>query len=401
MVAYTDYTTDTRVRREAEALVARGDTVEVISLRQNVDFKSVIINGVRVIPVPSNRYRGSSSLAYIVSYLYFFLCSTFILIHRHIREPYQIIQIHTMPDFMVFVAFVPKLLGAKVIIDIHDLMPELYQSKFDLTSSHWLIRFITWIEHCSVMFSNRAIAVHEPHLNALISHGLPQGKFITLLNLPDPRIFTLNTELKRKKSNDEFKLIYHGTLAKRHGLETAIYSLTELKRDIKSLSLKIIGEGDNVQYLQTLVHDLELDDCVEIIEGFIPIEQLIPVIVDADIGIVPIISDSFTKFMLPVKLLEYVSLGLPVICSRTETIETYFDDSMVQFFKPGDHCDLAVKIRMLYGDPGRREQLIINSKRFNNDFSWEKQKQTYFQLIDSLSYFKASKRSKSQIAKEI
>src|SRR6185369_6944593 len=133
------------------------------------------------------------------------------------KKRYDIIHVHTMPDFLVFTAFIPKMLGAKVILDVHDLMPELYICKFK-KPDNWKIRFITWVERRSIAFADRALAVHIPHQNALIGHGNPRSKFSVLMNVPDPRIFEQKMD-PAPRENNKFRLIYHGTVARRHGLE--------------------------------------------------------------------------------------------------------------------------------------------------------------------------------------
>jgi glycosyltransferase involved in cell wall biosynthesis len=381
MVAYTHYPTDSRVRREAEALAERGDTVDFICLGSENDKKSEIYNGVRLIKICLNRYRGSNPIMYMASYLQFFFAAAFKLTRLQLKNHYQLIQVHTMPDFMVFTALIPKLLGAKVLLDVHDLMPELYKSKFKFADSHPLIRFITLIERLSIAFADRALAVHKPHLEALCSHGNPSGKFGILLNLPDMKIFSKRFP-KPKKSN--FELVYHGTVSKRHGLEIAIRAVAVLKGKIPRLKLKIIGDGDDIPRLIKLVNELNLHEYVEISKGMLPLEELVPKIQEADVGIVPILFDDFTKYMLPVKLLEYVALKKPVICSRTETIKAYFDDSMVQYFSPGNIDELADRIYFLYKNAHRRAELSANADKFNKKYNWASQKKTYYQIIDKL-----------------
>jgi glycosyltransferase involved in cell wall biosynthesis len=382
MVAYTHYPSDSRVRREAEALVDRGDSVDVIVLRQKGEERVRILNGVRLIQLSVVRYHGSSAGMYLVNYFLFFISASISLITLHLKNNYQIIQVHTMPDFMVFVAMVPKFLGAKVILDVHDLMPELYQSKFGFGQTHWLIRLITWMELYSIGFADRAIAVHKPHLDALIRHGNPVGKFIILLNLPDPKIFA-NRARVSSRNDSSLKLIYHGTVAERHGLRVALRALTSLREEIKGLKFQIIGAGDDFPSLIDLAKELGLTDYVDF-KTFMPLEELIPIILDADVGIVPILYDDFTKYMLPTKLLEYVALGKPVICSRTATIEAYFDDSMVEYSTPGDVAELAEHIRVLYRNPDKRDRLRTNADKFNREYNWEQQKQLYYELIDAL-----------------
>ncbi len=390
MVAYTHYPTDSRVRREAEALVERGDTVDFICLGSENDRESELYNGVKLIKIYIKRYRGSNTLMYMASYLQFFLVASFKLIVLQLKDHYQLVQIHTMPDFMVFVAVVPKFLGAKVLLDVHDLMPELYQSKFGLAENHLLIRFITWIERISVWFADRALAVHKTHLEALCSHGNPFEKFTIVLNLPDMKIFSKGDGNNSGQKSD-FELIYHGTVSERHGLETALHAIATLHGKIPGLKLKIVGDGDGISRLIGLVNELNLHDYVDISKGMIPLDELVPRIHTADVGIVPILLDDFTKYMLPVKLLEYVALKKPVICSRTETIEAYFNNSMVQYFSPGNISELADSIYALYIDPGRRIELSTNADQFNRQYNWESQKQTYYLLIDDLIKNKVSK----------
>lgn len=382
MVAYTHYQFDSRVRREAEALVQRGDTVDFICLEDDNGENPEYHNGVRLIKISSKRYRGSDAKMYLTSYLYFFMIVTLKLAGLQLKNSYQIIQVHTMPDFMVFVAILPKLLGAKVVLDVHDLMPELYQSKFGFSETHFLIRFITWIERISIGFANRAIAVHKPHLDALCRHGNPAEKFTLLLNLPDMKIFGNGVD-DLPETKISFDLIYHGTVSSRHGLEFAIQAVLALREKIKGLKLSIIGEGDDISRLTHMVEELDVLDHVHIRKS-VPLDELVGQIKSADVGVIPLLYDDFTKYMLPVKLLEYVALEIPVICTRTETIETYFDNSMIQYFSSGNAAELADDILFLYQNPERRRELVANASKFNQAYNWEKQKQSYYQLIDAL-----------------
>jgi glycosyltransferase involved in cell wall biosynthesis len=382
MVAYTHFPTDSRVRREAEALIERGDTVDVICLGEKGELNPEYKNGVRMIKIFLPRYRGSNKGNYIISYLYFFWVALLKLIWLHLKYSYQVIQVHTMPDFLVFTTIIPKLLGAKILLDVHDLMPELYQTKFGSKGRGTLIHFITWVERCSIGFADRAMAVSKPHLNALISHGNPESKFITFLNLPDTKFSSYRIPAI-SRSDGRYKIIYHGAVSGRYELALVIQALATIKNKIEGLEFRIIGQGEELPQLSRLVNDLSMRDCV-IIQDWMLQEEFIPIILDSDVGIVPLKDDVFTKHALPVKLLEYVALGKPVICSRTEAIQAYFDDSMIQYFTPGSIAELAENIYHLYKNPEMREQLMRNADRFNRDYSWEKQKQLYFRTVDEL-----------------
>jgi glycosyltransferase involved in cell wall biosynthesis len=87
--------------------------------------------------------------------------------------------------------------------------------------------------------------------------------------------------------------------------------------------------------------------------------------------------------MLPVKLLEYVALGIPVIASDTRTIRSHFDEGMVCFATPGDPADLARKMIEMH-DPARRARVAAAAARFNAEHTWERERLRYLALVDSL-----------------
>jgi len=132
MVGYT-ISWDPRPRREAKALIARGDEVDFICLRRSGEKRHETIKGVNVNRLPIKKHQGSSILSHIFGYLSFFILAFFNLNILYFEKKYRIIHIHTLPDFLVFVALIPKLFGAKVILDMHDPMPELYAAKFGVS----------------------------------------------------------------------------------------------------------------------------------------------------------------------------------------------------------------------------------------------------------------------------
>jgi glycosyltransferase involved in cell wall biosynthesis len=380
MIAYTFYPRDPRVRREAEALASRGDSVDFICLREAGVASRRDYEGVHLYPLSAGRYQGDSPLAYMVKYASFFLQSFVLVSYLFFRKRYDLIQVHTMPDFLVFAALVPKLFGAKVILDVHDLMPELYMCKFESGPRHIIIRLLTWVERRSIGFAHQAIAVHAPHRDALVAHGNKKQKFAILLNVPDPRIFHRNGTVR---SDGKFRLIYHGTVARRHGLEVALKAVRVVKECIPDLEFVVIGCGDDLPRIKQQAGEMGLGGCVRFM-GTMPVEELPNQLRQADVGIVPILYDAFTRYMLPLKLLEYVGMGIPCIVSQTETIRAYFDDEMVCFTKPGDDGELANHILELYQQPEQRARLVAKASEFNTAFNWPQQKENYFRVVDSL-----------------
>src|SRR6267378_1886717 len=116
MPVYSFYENDNRVRRYAETLAARGDTVEVISLRRPNQSVEEVIQGVRVFRIQRRERNERGRMTYMFRLLLFFFRSALFLSLRQLRNPYQLIHVHSVPDFEVFAAILPKLMGCKVIL---------------------------------------------------------------------------------------------------------------------------------------------------------------------------------------------------------------------------------------------------------------------------------------------
>lgn len=249
MVAYTNYLTDARPRREAEALAERGDYVTIISLAENQRPQKENLNGVNINRVDFERYRGDNKFKYIYYYFKYFIVVSLFAIRFVIQRKIDVIYIHTMPDFMVFVAIIPKLFGVKVVLNIHDMMPEIYLSKFNVTENHVLIRLLKYQEQLSIKFADQVICVHQKHFEKLLERGAKKEKMSILLNLPDPKIFHLHEE-ENNSSSTTPRIVFHGTIAKRSGLEHALDAFKIVANEVQNLRFDIFGDGDFVNEIE-------------------------------------------------------------------------------------------------------------------------------------------------------
>src|SRR5579863_5717721 len=112
MVAYSFYETDNRVRRYAEALARRGDTVDALSIGKPGQAREEVIEGVRVLRLQTRVRNEGGPLSYLAKMLFFFLRTAWFLTANQFRSPYQLIHVHNLPDFEVFATIVPRLMGA-------------------------------------------------------------------------------------------------------------------------------------------------------------------------------------------------------------------------------------------------------------------------------------------------
>jgi glycosyltransferase involved in cell wall biosynthesis len=180
-------------------------------------------------------------------------------------------------------------------------------------------------------------------------------------------------------------IVYHGTLARRLGLDIAIQAVAKARNAVPRIELRIIGAGEERNALIQLRDRLGLHQAVTFSEGFVPVENVPSLIDDADIGIIPLRVSGGTDIMLPTKLLEYVTMGIPCIVPRTGTIARYFDDQMVQYFEAEDVDSLASAIIELHRDPRRRASIAeLATERFGNTYRWSEHKNVYTSLVHRL-----------------
>ncbi|MCP4369562.1 MAG: glycosyltransferase family 4 protein, partial [Deltaproteobacteria bacterium] len=191
------------------------------------------------------------------------------------------------------------------------------------------------------------------------------------LNVPDHKRFILKENSKDTKiALGNFKLVYHGTITKRLGVDLAIQAVAKLMCKIPGLEFHIYGIGDDVVEFKELSKSLKVDHAVFINRG-VPIESIVSILDGMDLGIIANRKNIATELMLPVKMLEYIALNIPVIAPRLKTIQYYFTDEMVNFFEPGIIDDMARAILELYNDKSKRVKQVQMARKFIEKYGWE------------------------------
>jgi glycosyltransferase involved in cell wall biosynthesis len=383
-VAFTYYDSDPRVRRMAEALVERGDTVTAVVLRGDRPARRVVA-GVEIVGIPIPRYRGTSNLAYAAQYAAFFAAAIGVVSALHVRRRFDVVHVNNMPDFMIFAAAPAKAMGSKLILDLHDPMPELYASKFARGSRHPAVRFIAAMERASVAYADRAITVNELMRDTFVGHGNPEDAFTIVQNVADTRYFPMGAALDKEPRRDGIRVVYHGTFAPRLGLDVALHAMRRVADARSDVTLTMIGDGNDASRLSRLIDELDLRSHVDLRIGFVPVDELLPILIASDVGIVPAQAGPFTNTMVPSKLLEYVTLGIATICSDLPAVRRYFDPDQVAFVPPGDPAALSDAIITLAEDPSGRRRQAEQALTFLDQNNWDGERQRYFDLIDELA----------------
>jgi glycosyltransferase involved in cell wall biosynthesis len=381
MVAYTFYEEDNRVRRYAEALAKRGDHVDVVALRKPGQPSKETLNGVNVYRIQRRVVNEKGAPTYLGRLLLFFLRSMLFLTYRQFgKDRYDLVHVHSVPDFEVFAAIVPKLMGCKIILDIHDLVPEFYCTKFKTSKDTFTFKILVAIERMAAGFSDHVIAANHIWQKRLEERSVKHLKCTTILNYPDTDIFR---RLGKNRPDGKFIILYPGTLNAHQGLDVAVRAFSLIEKQAPEAELHIYGEGDQRNNLKSLVTDLGLSGKV-FLNDPVPLDKITAVIENADLGVVPKRKDGFGNEAFSTKTLEFMSLGIPLLISDTMVDRYYFNDTVVKFFCASDERSLADAMLLLIKHPEICQTLANNASDFVKRYTWDANKDVYFGLVDSL-----------------
>ena len=380
MLAYAFYENDNRITRYAEALARRGDTVDVLALRRDGMPRRERMSGVNVYRIQMRRRDERGRLRYLLRLLRFWVTSSTILAAKHLRSPYDVIHVHSVPDFEVFAAWLPKCMGAKVILDIHDLVPEFYASKFGGRTDALCFKALVWLERVSARFADHVIAANDIWRGKLTSRSISDARCTAFLNYVDPNLFYRRT---RTRTDDKFIFVYPGGLQWHQGVDIAVRAFARITERVPNAEFHIYGEGPESAKIEALVAELGLQSRV-MLKGARPLREIPEVISNADAGVVPKRADSFGNEAYSTKILEYMSQGVPVLVSRTSIDTFYFSDRTVRFFESGNEHELAEAMVELAVTPALRRAFSDAGLAYVARNNWSLKQQEYFDLVDSL-----------------
>lgn len=379
MITVSQYESDPRVRRQAEALVARGDEVTVLALHADGRPKLDVLEGVRVVHLPTRKYRGESAKTYLQLYGGF-SARALAWLARHPRA-FDVVQAHSMPEAVVFAGAVQRLFGVPVLLDVHDITSKLFVSKFGSDSK--AVKAVRASEWAAMKFSTEVLTVHEQYAEEL--RARTSTRVSTVMNCPDLRLFVPRPEFKAWDPAGEVIFSYHGLVAPRHGLIQAVEALGKVRSELPNARMQIRGSGDGLDALRARVEDLGLTEAVDLPTKLYPITEIVTELEKVHIGVVPSQRDPWIDDVLPTKLLEYAVLGVPVITFRNPVIEQYFPDDTVTYVDPASPENLRDAMLAMVRDPEAARAQAARAATLMADLSWDTQREIYLGVIDRLA----------------
>ena len=377
VVSFSPFPGDPRPRRAAEAFVCEGMTVEVICLKEEESPKHDTFKGIEIDRIGIKKIRNSKAW-YVFQYCLFILIAFAKLAARSLTQRYHVVHIHNMPDVLVIAALVPKLFGAKVILDLHDPMPELMMTIFNLRRESLGVRLMAWLEKWSIARADAVLTVNRACERLFVSRGCSASKVSVVMNSPDERIFKYSPAQIRNRQSDginvPFVIMYHGTLEDRNGVDIAVEALGKVLQFVPAAELRIYGHRTPfLEQVMSTVSDKGLEKAVHYL-GPRRLEQLTEAIAECDVGVVPNKRSIFTEINTPTRIFEYLAFGKPVVAPRAPGIQDYFNEDSLVFFNLGEADDLALKLSWVALNQKEALEIANRGQAVYRSHAWQEEK---------------------------
>jgi glycosyltransferase involved in cell wall biosynthesis len=381
MVHYSDFVVDSRIQRQARALAERGDRVDCVCINDAEEIP-VGAGTIALHRASADKPRGGAR-AYLSGNARFLLGAARKVTELDREDPFDLVEIHNMPDALVFAAWRPKLRGTPLILNFHDTFPELFATLFDRSPRHPLVRLVRAEERVSASLADGLVFVTPEARELLAERGISAPRTQVVMNTPEERVFGERRAAIAPPGRGELRIVYHGGLAERFGVETLVRAVAQLRGQGTPVRLDVFGSDAEAAAKLAALAAEHAPDGVHVAPQPTPVEEIPARLEEADLGVVPTLRDDFTDLLLPVKLLEYVHMGLPVVASRLPVIERYFGDDVL-LAEPGDAASFAAAIEGVRSAPDTALYRAQAASERLARIEWRRQREQYLDLVDGL-----------------
>lgn len=359
------YPSDVRVRKELNEISKLNWTIYVFCLKKTQEPTYEDLGNVKITRLELSKNRGSFA-RYLFEYFTFFFKAKRWLKDLSKTVSLDVVHVHNLPDFLVFAAKNQKKQGAKIILDMHEITPEFFMSKYNLPKDSLIIRLIRFIEKRSIEFSDYVITVNKQLKEQFEKRTRPKNEITVIMNTVNEKEFPVNN----RKPSSIFKAVYHGTLTDLYNLEFAIEAISAIRHRLNNFEFHIYGNGTNYHKIKNLVSELKLNDQI-FVHGHVDYRYIPEILSDCDLGILPLRKDVMTDLSFSNKLGEYVHYKIPVLCTRLNAISEYFTDEEINYFANNDKLDFGNKLLEIINNPSSAHEKSARAKDLYKHISWD------------------------------
>lgn len=368
---------DRRVWAEAVALAEGGYQVSVICPNKANQAKHEVLQGVSIYRYRPPGERGGA-LGYLWEYTYSIIAALWLSFRVRRREGFDVIHIACPPDMLSIIGRVHAVFGRKkLIMDHHDLSPELVSLRYDPSKSSLMYKMILGFERRAFRAADVVISTNESYKAIAVKRGnkSPDSVFV-VRNGPDIDRFKPVEPNPALKNGRAFLVCYVGVMGDQDGVDHLIRAAEHIikQRGRSDILFKIIGSGDAVEDLKQLAQDLGMGDDV-IFTGRISEGDLIDHLSTADVCAVPDPYNDFNDKCTFIKVAEYMAMGKPAVSFDLTESRYTADEAAVYAGRDNDPALFGDKIVELIDDPEKRRLMgEFGKRRVAESLAWQHSK---------------------------
>jgi glycosyltransferase involved in cell wall biosynthesis len=284
----------------------------------------------------------------------------------------DVVHASNPPDLMFLVAMLLRRRGARFVFDHHDLVPELYLSRFG-RGTDLIYGAVSLLERLTFRAADVVIATNESYREVAVTRGgKPPDRVFVVRNAPAPGRFRTGTPDPALRRGKPHLLCYLGTMGPQDGVEHAIRALAELRDTVgrDDWYAVFIGSGDRLQELKALAAALDLESLV-MFTGRIPDPELSAYLSTADVCLAPDPRNALNEVSSMTKIIEYMTFGRPIVSFDLRESRRAADGAAA-YATPNSERHFAQLIGELLDDPKRRSAMgRVGQERATGPLSWE------------------------------
>jgi len=382
---YEEYPRDPRVRRYVNALNSTGRNCIIVCSKKKNEKYFENIGGNLVYRIPVSKKRGSFFLT-LLEYLLFAWISSFMLLYLQLRYRFKIVHVHTLPDFLIFAALWNKVFGAKLILDLHEIFPELYMARTGADYNSFKVNLLKTAEKYSIKLANKVITIHDNAKDIFVKrNGLSEEKISVVMNSVDPAEFPNPA----KPDENNFIIIYNGTIVKLLNLTMVVEALAKLKNEMPAddygkIIFRLYGDGPALNEILSLADKSGVVDKVQYM-GYLQPADMRKEVLKTGVLILPPLKNIYSDLFYTIKLIETIYLKIPVIATRLNTYKRYYSEDSLFYFDSGNVNELAERIKEVYTNKPLVERKTASARADYDKLSWEIMRERYLEIVDKLA----------------
>lgn len=228
------------------------------------------------------------------------------------RHRFEIIHLCNPPDLLFLVAWPFKLLGVRIVYDVHDLWPEMFEAKFARRGLfYWAVRLA---ERLTYAIANVVLATNESVREVALKRGRKAPDKVFVVRTA-PKITELAgpTDPGLKKGK-RYLVGYVGVMGDADGVDYLIDAAAYLVHKIgrKDVHFLLMGTGPEHPRLVERTERAGVKDYVDL-PGRVSNEFLFTALRTIDLGVSCDPVNSYNDHCTMNKVLEYMTFGKPQV----------------------------------------------------------------------------------------